>query len=462
MAKFRYVVINAENNQLQGTISAPDEKTARSELNELGFSIITIETINEEAADQDKSVLPAWEFGGTDKNNKNVAGTIQAENRYSAYQRLITEYEFDVEYVIDNTLPEDKKEKERQKGAYDLSEQYSREYSVKNKETADEKDLKEFAETQIALQQQIDFVLAKVKKLLDTYETVMSPEIKEKIRIKVEKILRIKNSTNLDYIRKNAQELLKLLQKEEIFLEKGIHTKERAEMLVEAKSMMLQLRSTKSKGNMDIMDIFRNWHQKNMTVQEDSLPFYSRFLYSIAKFFLSIRPENEEIIRIKSEIALVHTQMKQYLTLYFQATSPEYKTQTKNGLKKLWNKRKILKKELKEEKKRFSDSKKAAGEEAPSEKFIAELTSFCGWLLTFYLIYYFISLYLVSKDFGLENIPNIFYIYRSEFLKYFLSTLFLLYTGLIIKKTFFPKNNKAGLVITPLFLISILLIYFNF
>lgn len=462
MANFKYVVVSGENKQLQGTISAPDEKEARAELNELGFSIVSIEEIGEGETTTDTEVtLPVWEFSGIDKNNKKVAGTIQAEDRYGAYKRLIEEYEFEIDSLIDNNMPEAKKEKARRKGVYELAQQINDEMAVVQKETADEKDLKEFEAKQEILQRQINFVLEKVKKMLDQYETEMEPALKEKIRQKVEKILRIKNSTNLDYIRKTTEDLLKMLQKEEVFLHKELHSKDRTEMVVEAKSMMMQLKSGKKKKSMNIMDSVRKWRKDNIVGKEEPKTI-NAFLDFLAKLFLGVHLENEIIAQIKNEISSVDEQIKQYLSLYFQANNPQYKAQTKSGLKKLWNKRKLLKKRLKVAKKELKMEKRAAGESSPMDKFVNEFTSFCGWLLAFYLIYYFVSLYSTTKDLGISEIPGVFYIYRSEFLKYFLSTLFLLYAGLSIKKYFFRKSDVASLVITPIFLVSIFLIYFNF
>lgn len=460
MANFRYVVVTGENKQLQGTIGAPDEKSARSELNELGFSVISIEEIGEEAP-SGEAQIPVWEFSAIDKNNKQVAGTIQAEDRYSAYVRLITEYEFDVESIVDKNLPEDQKEKVRKQGVYDLAEQYSEQVTEQVKETADEKDLKEFERKQEILQRQINFVLDKVKEMLDKYESDMQPEVKAKIRNKVEKILRIKNSTNLDYVRKSTEELLKLLQKEELFLHKEAHVNDRTKMVVEAKSMAMQLKSGKKKKSINLMDEIHRWRQEKILKNENPNALES-FLDFLAKLFLGIHLENEKIREIKNEISSTNEQLKQYLRLYFEATDPQYKAQTKSGIAKLWNKRKLLKKQLKQARKESKTARKQSGEATPMERFADELTSISGWLLAFYLIYYFVSLYATTKEFGLQEIPGLFYVYRSEFLKYFLSTLFLLYAGLAIKKIFFPKNDTAGLVITPIFLVSIFLIYFNF
>src|SRR5262245_16198190 len=143
MPKYRYIVVNEENKQLNGTISTPDEQSARQELNELGFSVISINELNEEenTAKKDEE-MPIFEFGAIDKNQKHVAGTIQAEDRYAAYKRLVNEYSFDVEYIVDSKLPDANKFKEKQKGIYDLQDKLNEElFLTQKKTTTDEKEL---------------------------------------------------------------------------------------------------------------------------------------------------------------------------------------------------------------------------------------------------------------------------------------------------------------------------------
>lgn len=462
MPKFRYTVVNPQNQQLQGTISSPDETSARAELSELGFSIVAIEMIDESQETAQESELPVFEFAGIDKNQKRVAGTIQAESDYEAYKRLLQEYEFEIEYVIPNTLSEKQKEKARKKGAYELHARLEDEMlSHEQKETSDEKDLKEFTKKQEVLQRQIAFVLDKVKQMLDKYEQDMKPETKEKIRKYVDKILRIRNSTNLDYVRKTAEELLEFLQKEEIFLHEESHLKDRTNMVVEAKSIMMELKRGKSKKNMDISDAMRQWRDENI-VNHENPPLYNRIADFFITLILGINNENEEILTIKRDIQNINKQIQHYIVLYFQAPNPEFKEQAREGLKNLWQQRKKLKKELKAAKKKFKMERKTSAELTPGEKMTNEILSFTGWLLTFYLIYYFASIYATSKDFGTTNIPGFFYIYKSAFLKYFMATLFILYGALSVKVHFFRRNEVASLVITPVFLLSILIIYLNF
>lgn len=461
MPRYRYTVINEENKQLQGTIGAPDEAGARKELNDLGFSVLTFQEITEEET-QTESEIPIFEFQGYDKNQKKVIGTIQGEDQYSAFKRLVTEYEFEVDYIIDNDLPEKDKQKERQKGALELYSKLEQENAAnQQKETGDEKDLREFEQKQEVLKNQINFVLNKVNQMITQYETELKPEVKTTIKRQVEKILRIRNSTNLDYVRKTAEELLLFLQKEELFINEQQRSKERTQMIVESQSMMMQLRKGKSTKNSSISQLLREWYKTNITTNPSPNAFEKALGYIIQKA-LDLDNETEEIIELRKQLENVNSQLKQYIALYFKAPSPEFKMETREGIKKIWGERKRLIKAIKSAKKKVIAEKQTSGELSKSHGFSGEILAFTGWLLTFYLLYYFVSLYILTKDFGNFEIPYIFYIYKSAFLKYFLTTVFLLHAAISIKKNFFHRSNTATLVLTTVFIFSTLLVYLNF
>lgn len=463
MPKYQYNVINQENKALSGTISAPDEQSARAELNQLGFSVIGMVEIPETAEQaQEGPSMPVFEFAGIDKTLKRVVGTIQAEDRYNAFKRLVTEYAFEVEYLVDQNLPEAQKTEEKAKGVFELQNQMDEELQVLQKKVSGEnQDMKEFEEKQEILKAQVDFVLKKVKEMLDLYENEMKRETKEQIRKYVDKILRIKSSTNLDYIRKTCEELLTFLQKEEIFLHEEARMKERTQMVLEAKSMMMQLHSTKGAANMSINELLRRWREKHIFKNERP-----SFFEKAADFFVGIMigfmPENDEIKEIQRQIEIVNQQLRQYLVLYFQATTPEYKKEAKTSFFKLRIEKKKLKKELKEARKRLKSQYREVGGVMPFDNFTKELLSFTGWLLAFYLIYYFASIYLNTKELGTLNLPQTFTVYKTNFLKYFLTTLFLFHSAVSIKINFFRKSEVATLVITPVFLLTTAVIILNF
>lgn len=462
MPRFRYIVINTENKQLQGTIGAPSEADARRELGELGFSIISLQTIEEEnnSTNEDQN-LKVFEFTAIDKNNKRVAGTIQSQDSYSAYKRLVTEYSFVVESIVDQSLSLAEKEKERQKGIFELQSRLEEEQALSQvAQNKDTEDLQDFAQRQEVLQQQIQFVLHKVKEMLDQYEHDITPETKEKIRIYIQKLLRIKNSTNLDYIRKTAEDLLLLLQKEELFLSNDARIQDRTKMLVAAKTMMMQLRKAKNKKSLSFIDKLQQWREAHIN-KNPSPTFVEKLLNSFISLIIGSNEVSPDILEKQRALSLLNSQIRQYFVLLFQAPTPEFKQETKESLRRLFNERKKLKHELELLKKKQKKSAKTRAELSTFEKLGYELLTLSGWVLTFYLIYYFIAQYGTSKDFGNIEFPFLFSIYRSHFLKYFLLTVFSLHCFLSIKFYFFRRNEVATLIMVPLFFIGMVVLYLN-
>jgi hypothetical protein len=457
MPKYKYLAINQENKQLEGTIGSPDEQSARKELNQLGFSVISIREVPDESTPAEAQ-LPVFEFAATDKNGRHVIGTIQSQDRYGAYKRLISEYAFQVEYVIDDKLDEATKQTERLNGAFDLQDMLAEEQMISKKETGEEKDLKEFNLKQDVLKSQINFVMNKVKEMLDLYEKDMKIETKQKIRHYIDKLMRIRTSTNLDYIRKTAEELLAFLQQEELFMNDQSHVRDRTKMLVEAKSMTMQL---KTKKNMGITDGMRRWRKEHI-YDNPNPSLADRLENAVVSLFIGGIVESDEILDLRRDVATANNQLWQYLHLYLESNTPEFKTETRDGMKRLFNERRKLKIKLKETRRRFIKEHVASGEETVIHKFAVELHEFSGWMLAFYLLYYFVSIYLSSKNFGLTEIPNYFFVYRSSFLKYFLTILFLLHGALSVKMVFFKRNEVAAFIISPIFVLSSLLILFNF
>jgi hypothetical protein len=461
MAKFRYTVINPENKKLTGTIVAPDEKGAREELNQLGFSIITIEIL-EEVENEAEEQVPTFEFAAIDKSLKRIVGTIKASDRYSGYKRLVKEYSFEVEYLIDLSLDEAEKTAQRQKGVYDLQNKLDEEeIKLKQKNNEEEFDLESFHVEQKALQTQVEFVLKKVKEMLDLYENDIRPETKEKIRRAIDKILRIKNSTNFDYIRKSCEDLLKFIQQEEIFLYEDKKKKEHAKLTLEAKNMMAGLHRKDDGINKDIFAQLKTWRYTHITTKEQPSGLEILFNFLIS-FLIGFSRENEEIRDLNQQIRTLRQQIFQYIKLYLQANTSELKVEAREGLQKLLRERKKLKNQLKNAKKNQKLALKNKNQTSSLENFSQEVLIFSGWLLAFYLIYYFSAYYITTKNFSPIQLPSLTPIYSSSFLKYLLTGLFLFHSILSLKIHFFRRNGLATLVMTPCFIFVMILIFLNF
>jgi hypothetical protein len=374
----------------------------------------------------------------------------------------MSEYSLQLEYVIDNNLSEEEKKQERLKGVMDLQDILNEQQILtQKKETVEEKDSRDFAMKQDLLKTQINFVLTKINDILDQYGQELNAETKAKIRYYVDKIMRIKTSTNLDYIRKTAEDLLTFLQEEELFLNKQAHIKDRTKLLVEAKSMTMQLKRKKAKKGFNLATRMRQWRQENIFDNDSPTPT-DRFLNQLVGIVIGPIRESDEIIELRHQIDIVNDQLWQYFRLYTQAKTIEFKAETKDGLKRLWSERKKFKEKLKELKREFYKKQRLEGKETSMQKLARETYSFSGWLLAFYLVYYFISIYISSKNFGITEVPNYFFIYRSSFLKYFLSIIFLLHGSLGIKIIFLKKSDVAAYIISPIFAFASILILLNF
>ena len=124
MPQYLYTVINKENKELNGSINAPDELAARHELNALGFSILALH-IETTAAIPEQTIenIKKFDFSAIDKNGKKIVGTIQGENIFTVYKRLLIEYQFDVQSLYSSDLSTDEKDKAILKGVDELKDQ---------------------------------------------------------------------------------------------------------------------------------------------------------------------------------------------------------------------------------------------------------------------------------------------------------------------------------------------------
>lgn len=464
MPQYFYTVINKENKELNGTINAPDETSARRELNALGFSILTLAIgvastgATEEAAESVKK----FEFSAIDKNGKKIVGTIQGEAIFPVYKRLITEYQFEVQALYPSDLNDAEKEKSVLKGTDALKDQLLEEQMVlQQSQKKQQMDEQEFLDKQIKLKAQVDFVLQKVNSILETYRDELDPATKSKIKYYVEKILRIKNSTNLDYIRQSCEEMLTYLQKEEIFLNQDQRLKEKTQLAIDAKSMMMQLNRINHPGGKDIFDEMRHWRTEHIT--DNNTPSGTeKFIDFLISFLIGTTPEDAEITEARQKIKNTNAQIKEFVTLYFQAPDPDFKKETKNTIFRLWNQRKFQKHDLTALIHRKSEERMVGIEFTTMEVLQHEIFSLAGWVLTFYIIYYFATIYINTKQIDLFPQTRLSQIFQTSIIKYFFTTLFLFVCFLGVKIEFFRRKSAFNPILIVLFLISSSLIILNF
>ena len=477
MAIFKYTVANKEGHKLSGSIEAPSDATARNELNSLGFSILELK---EDQEDQSTKELEAPKADGHTKflfesinpQGQLITGTISATDDMSAFKRLTKEYELTVTAIWSEDATEEQISNARARGTFHLQEILSTE--EENKRIEETKTNQSQRKNEIFVRTKVEEVLKQVNELLTEYQEYILPEQKKQIDKRIDKLLRIKNSTNLDYIITTAEDLIKFIQTQEAELKKKGHLEKRAKLKFQIKNMLSRLHETgKSKSlSEDIVKNIQDW-QKGHVQKTSKLPWYTRTINKILIKIERIFEVPEEIRLLKSQIKTYNSQIIEYVKIYFKEPTKDYKAKAWEAIKTIWKTRKKTVQKLKETKKRIKQEKHLQKSQDGTYKLreefgshlLNELTEFTGWLLAFYLIYYFVSLYITSKNFGLGdplNFPKSLNFYNTQIFKYALVTIFLAHIALTLKVNFFQKIKIASYVLFPITTFAIIFIFVNF
>lgn len=464
MPQYRYTVVNKESKQLSGTISAPNVDIARKDLQELGFSIVSLEE-REQPQEDEKGVI--FEFAGRDPHNKTIKGTIRSDDRYSAFKRLIKEYDLEVEYIVNSELGQEEKAEQKKAGIRDLLQKYQEEVREKtdmfHKEKIKNID-RNFEREKALVMRQVDFVIKKVKDALDSFADDLSPQDQQTIKNYVNKILRIKSSTNLEYIKNECKKLLEFLQNAEIFTEKKKNIEQKVKLYADAKKMIGKIDKGKEFGKReDLQDKILKWKKDNLD-DKDDVSLQNRILDFFISIFLKVIHEEEDVRNIKKQIKRVNEDIKQFYSIYIKNKSSEFRSQASKSIKKLKERKKELKNELDLIKKNISKEERTESKSSLAHSILKTINGITGWLLFFYLLFYFVSNNILSKQlfFAEDSIPSVFYIFRTGSIKYVLPIVFLLHITTSTKIIFFRKNVYASILLFPLFLIMSIMVVFNF
>lgn len=456
MPIFSYTVANKEGKKLSGTVEAPDEQTARTELNNLGFSILDLKETTE--TPQLDSKHTKFFFEAIDKNSKLVSGTIPAEGKEDAFSRLQTEYALKVTALWKEGASDKEIAETRKEGTKALQDDL-----IKEEEEKAEKDIKQQKEEQFT-KTKIEYVLKEVHNILQTFDKDLDVEKKAEINKRLNKVLRIKQSKNINYILATTEDLLQFIQEQEKGLKEVGQQDKRLQLHVKTKKLLDELKTTsKAKTiSQDIISKIENWeksHIGEIKQQKTTTLFIGNILKKIKGLFTT----PPQFKAIKEQIKVYNRQLWEFVKLYFKEPTPEYKKKVKNSLKTIWKARKKAVHSLKQAKKLLKQRRKAEKiEEHLFMSFIEELNTLTGWLLALYLIYYIGSLYLTTKNFGLTEIPQAFFIYDSQLFKYILAIIFLLHATTALKVNFFKKSIVANIVLPPIFIFGSIVVLLNF
>lgn len=443
---FQYTALNPENQKLTGTIQAKDEKEARERLNMLSLSILEIKSLGEALALPRAASGKRFSFEATDRRGKKVVGTIEAASDEEAFQKLTAEYLLTVE----NIYIEGATDEERRKSPEHISDLQAELEKKRAGEAKNEKLARASAEEEKKeLAAKIDQTMQTIQAFLNEYGVDMKPEERENIRGYVNQLFRIKDSTNLKHIRQTCENMLSYVEKREVFLKEAKRLQEGATLKVESHTLLEELRKTGLKKEISLFEIIRYL---------EKTPVIGAAVSRWTDFLLIDDPRAMEL---RKNIKALRARVWEFLKLGFKSKDPVYKQEMRETVRELSEEKKRLEYELKglKTQKRMAqlESLKSSREKS------FELTQlFVGWLLAFYLLFYFIAFPFQTKNFGFSSSPNIFAFYQIPFLKGILVLFFFFHIALAIREDFLPKKTWSPLLLYPAFGLLYFFFLFNF
>ncbi len=462
MPKYSYTVINQEGQKLTGTVEADSEALARDSLNKLGFPILDVTQVNEEAAEQIIGKSLKFEFQAVDSNARKVIGTIAAEDKYGAFKRLINEYHFAVEYLYLTSLSNDAKEEEKRRGVLDLYTALKQEEQHTSNPT-DEKEAITREENEKIIIQQADFVLEKVAMLTRDFTDIIKPEDLNTIQKKADRLIRLKTSKNIDYVKHLAEDLLVYIQNQEIFLTKEKSDKKLQSFRMDMKRLMNDIHREKIGVSWDqqILTSINEWNTQHITTNT-SPNWWEKLTKDILDFVQNILEEPPEVTVLKDKIRIINQQIWDYYKMYFKESTMETRAEIKESLRTLKEQKNELKLELSAIKKKIDEEEALEEKETTWDKISSEVVTISGWFFGIYFLLHGLSSYLANKKLPINlTMP---FAKVTEYKSFYITMLILLivHAGFQVRILASLKKTWENILLFPLVTVSILLVVFNF
>jgi len=475
--KYSYTALSTDNQKLTGILDAGSIETAQEELHKMGLSIISINEISEEEFEtiqkkeqtaEKAEGIRTFVFEAIDRGGKEINGTIDAADDYSAYKRLITEYKFRVNSLYLISADDEEKALGRQKIA-DF-ETMAKEEGIDI--TMEEREKSEFGETieniDKKVAEEIDRFIINVKKILSEHSAGFSPPFLRQIESTLGELERVRTSTNLKHISEVCNQLYEL-----------ISSPDQAETAEEGQSAGYQNILDSMKGTSLIRGDF-DIHSKAVGFSQIQTLF-KKIIKKLTGSKAEAKKKETAAGRLLNKLLTKKIKPK---TAKAKPKAPE-KPGFRNIIGKFFSylsaPNAILRKTRKQELLRaYTEWRRPKPKEKPAKSieqakkpvikpaeepvqktekpsrwdftgFFTETDSFISWLLFFYILFFFLVDFSLEKDMGL---PRDFVVKTLKTPLILNITIFLLFAHFIFKlKTRYFRRNFPG---------SLFLIFFGF
>jgi hypothetical protein len=416
MTKFQYTAISQQGKSLNGIIDADTKENARNKLYQLKLTVVSLEQVSKEDSNQ-KDYLK-YKFEAFDKNSKKVIGTIASSSLLSAFEKLSKEYDLEVKKLASTTATEAEFEISSLKIQQFTSQlntlQENKTNDTSNLEFQKNKQKEEF-------QKVIEEIISTIRLINSKYSSQLKPEAIDFLNKYEIHLNKIKFSENTENIIQAALKVLNHIQTSEIFLSNSENYEEQLDLQLDILRLNKIVSSHSTQHN-ELIQTFSN---------------------TLAKIGLKLNTN------LKSKF----NKLTGYLEIVFKTKSRKIRQEA-------------LIKFFKEIGRKFSSTKetKAAGifteNNYKVNKTESELLSLTSWLLSVFLAFYFISVFITEKNAKFQ-LNKLFFIYNTKFLIYIITATILIHSAIKVNILLKTKKFQNKSLTYPIFLLLYLMIIIN-
>jgi hypothetical protein len=433
--KFKYTSIGANNQKLEGILDAESLESARDQLHKMNLSVIAIDEVSGEEAAQVQPPSPtqptqeaaaaapsagiiSYYFSARDPQQKEVNGTIDSPDPYSAYRRLITEYQFKVLDLFPEGSPDP--------AAASLKPQFEEWDQLLEEEgvsptarpvagTKDElEDEGEKMSQEIVTE--IDQFIINTKKILQSHGGQYSDRFQREIQKTLDDLERIRTSNNLKHITKVCNNLYQLIAHPDI----AFTEETRPQSGQEYEEIISKLKDSGFISNP--FAFLRAHNLKKKSARFDRIQkLFSKILSRLSKKqgeAFSRKLTNKKKSRQARWISNLtkslqgqknqpkHITLKTVIRKFFawiKESNTILRRARKQEMISAYREWKAYRAKAKADRKAGKKPEEGEVPRKDFSDFYMELDSFVGWLLFFYIAYFFIVSFSLEKDVGLSQ-----------------------------------------------------------
>lgn len=424
--KFNYTALSSDNQKLTGVLESESLEAAKSDLHKMELSIIVINEISEDeyqklSTSKSETEKPegaqTFIFEGVDVNGKDINGTIDSFDDYSAYKRLLAEYKFKVRALYPENASEAEKEKSKSLVAEWGERMKDEGIEVAKSSKAGSKDFDDtFEKIDKKIVEETDQFIINTKRIVTERSNLFSLPFLREIEKTLGELERIRTSNNVKHISQICNRLYELMSNPdqisatENVSDDSVYQK----ILISMKGTSLIKRDfdmyAKAVGLNKVQTLFKTIIEKfsGKTSGTDQNKPKTR----LQKFLFRFSNPSKQKYRSKPRIHKQSVLSAFFLFLF--APSPMLRKARKSELLKVYAEWKSARRAAKPQKSKAEKAKPltpAISEETTPEKaekhdftgLFVEADSFVSWLLFFYIVYFFLVSFSLEKDIGLPR-----------------------------------------------------------